>query len=179
MQSFRFMKKLFLILALCLSGFVTAVAQSEEKTKNARPSSFNTDFDYMLFDFSLPELPKMPKFDTQSLLMPNRTTDYSLIFKLDDQWTFGYDVSDVWVMDYSVYGFANNSQVQMGIFKINENLQLGLYGQYDAKGRRLQGTNLFPWDKNSFIGGLELKINKNIGIRVEVRQGAKNHMYPY
>jgi hypothetical protein len=28
-----------------------------------------------------------------------------------------------------------------------------------------------PWEKNNFMGGMELKLNKHFGIRVEVQQG--------
>lgn len=172
------MKRLLFIFTLLIAS-ITAVAQSEVKADSVRSTSANKQFENFFLDFDIPSVPQLPKFDPSQFLGPDMTKDYSMLFQPDESWSFGHSIIEVSSPSY-VYGtFASPQHVQMGTIKLNEKMTLGVYGQYTVDGKRLPGTNLFPWDKNNFIGGMELKFNNNFGIRVEVRQGGKNPMYPY
>lgn len=155
-------------------------AQSEVKSDTVRSTTANKQFESLFFsDFDIPPVPQLPKFDPSQFLGPDMTKDYSMLFQPDESWTFGHSVIEVITPSYMYATFASPKHVQMGTIKLNEKLTLGVYGQYTADGKRIPGTDLFPWDRNSFIGGMELKFNNNFGIRLEVRQGGKNPMYPY
>lgn len=67
--------------------------------------------------------------------------------------------------------------LQAATFKPN-NMRLSTYGQYTWDGKRIPRPSVLPWEKNNFMGGMELKVNKNFGIRIEVQQG-RNPVYPH
>ncbi len=121
--------------------------------------------------------PKLPRFNFD---LPNVTTDYSQLFRLDDRMTFstGYVLS----YSFSPFGYGSSTQsdyMRMSSFRLNDNLRFNLYGEYDANGRKIPKPSVFPWEKNDFKGGFELKTNNgHFGIRFEV-QRKTNPYIPY
>jgi len=80
---------------------------------------------------------------------------------------------------YGLNGFFPSSQnLLMSSFQLNDNIRLNTYGQYTMDGKKLPDTTGLPWNKNAFMGGMELKFNNNFRIRVDVRRG-NDPMYPY
>lgn len=169
------MKKIlcaFLLLA-CTS---LAYAQSEKESSIHQSTEDYSRFDGFLLDISMPQLPQLPAFDPSILLMPPK--DYSAIFQPDTRWSFG----QAYVSFPATFNngmFSSGQQLQKATYKVNDQMRLSLYGQYTADGKRIPNTNATPWDRDTFVGGMELKFNKNFGMRIEVRNGARNPMNPY
>lgn len=167
------MKRILFILGILIVS-QTLWAQSEVNTE-----SFNSsEFQHLLFDFTLPDLPQLPMLDTYQPLRPDAAKDYSIIFQPDTRWTFGQKHTLSPTTIHSGF-YSTPKQLQQATYKVNDQMRLSLYGQYSLDGKRIPGSNVFPWDKNEFVGGMEMKFNKNFGVRVEVRQGGRNPMYPY
>ncbi|NDV65128.1 hypothetical protein [Bacteroides sp. 224] len=172
------MKKLFLVFVLWITTF-SLQAQTEVISDSIHISpKAQRELNQLFFDFSLPEAPRMPIINTGLLLGPDMSKDYSSLFQIDKKWTFGQNytlVPTVGHMDF----YSSSQSVQVGTLRLNDHIKLSLYGQYTATGERIPTTNIFPWDKKSFTGGMQLKINNNFGISIEVKQGGKNPMNPY
>jgi hypothetical protein len=98
--------------------------------------------------------PKLPRFNFD---LPNAAIDYNERLRLDDRVTFP----------------ASFDYMRVNSFRLNGNLQLNLYGEYDANGRKIIRPSALPWEKNDFKGGFELKSNNgHFGIRFEVQRKA-------
>ena len=170
--------KRHVILILFFMCALASYGQNEVASDSIRFSTENyKQFGDFIVDMSLFQPPKLPKSGLD-LLPPSPATDYNYLFQLDPKWTFSK-----WNAPYVSYNFYGNfssypQNLQAGSFKLTDNIRLNTYGQYTLDGRKLPNTNPNPWNRDSFVGGMELKINKNFGIRVEVRQGY-NPLYPY
>lgn len=171
---------IFILLIICsLSGF----AQTEATSDSIRYTPVNREaFGGFVFDIDLPAVaPMMPMIDDNVLLGPDATKDYSALFYPDlDYMVYQDNVSDsFYTMGHGGWGsFSHSQRLQVSVFKLGNNFELKTYGQYKADGTKMPNTNVFPWEKNNFVGGMELK-NKNFGIRIEVRRGPGNTMFPY
>lgn len=165
----------FLLLATANFAF----AQSESELKIDKISDNYAYLDGLLFDISIPQLPQLPAFDPQFLLGPDMK-DYSAMFQPDTRWTFGKEHT-FYPNSFSSSSFFpfSGQQLQKATYKVNDQMRLSLYGQYEANGRRTPNTNALPWNRDAFVGGMELRFNKNFGMRIEVRQGGRNPMNPY
>lgn len=173
-QTVMFMKKLLFILVL-LTGFAGLSAQNEVTPNGIHtPPAYNVKaFGDFLLDMNLLIPPKVPSFST-NLLGPDATKDYSLLFQLPQQML----LSKTYVYN-SYHPFGTTSHyLQSATFQLNDNVRLTTYGQYTPDGKRIPNPSALPWEKNNFMGGMELKFNKNFGIQIEVRQG-RNPMYPH
>ncbi|NDV82897.1 occludin [Bacteroides sp. 51] len=172
------MRKLIFILTL-LAGTFRLSAQNEVTTDSIQtPPAYNIKpFGDFMLDMTLFTAPKIPSFST-NLLGPDATKDYSLLFMLPLQMV----LSKTHVYNsYSSFGigvFPTSNYLQSATFQLNDNMRLSTYGQYTLDGKRIPNPSALPWEKNNFMGGMELKFNKNFGIRIEVQQG-RNPMYPY
>lgn len=171
------MKKLLFTFAL-LIGFTHLSAQNEVTSDSIQaPPVHNIKVfgDFML-DMNLLTPPKLPSFST-NLLEPDATKNYSLLFQLPLQMI----LSKTHIYNsYSSFGvgmFPSSNYLQSATFQLNNNMRLSTYGQYTLDGKRIPNPSALPWEKNNFMGGMELKFNKNFGIRIEVQQG-RNSMYP-
>lgn len=172
------MKKILFIFAF-LMGITQLSAQNEVTSDSIQtPPAHNIKpFGDFMLDMNLLTPPKLPSFST-NLLGPNASKDYSLLFMLPLQMV----LSKTHVYNsYSSFGigvFPTSNYLQSATFHLNDNMRLSTYGQYTLDGRRIPNPSALPWEKNNFMGGMELKFNKNFGIRIEVQQG-RNPMYPY
>lgn len=159
------MKKLLWVLLLSAVA-KTVFAQSELSGDSIRemPAGHKQYGDFLLDMnlFGVPPAPKLRSFDLKGI---NVTTDYNALFRPDPNRTFGVETS--------------GGLLQRGTFKLNDNMRLNLYGEYSADGRKRPGTSAYPWEKNGFKGGMEWKMNKNFGIRLEVVQKSRYGGYPY
>jgi len=172
------MKRMILIGVLFLA--IAKLSAQNEVTNDsiqAPPMHNIKPFGGFMLDMNLLIPQKLPSFST-NLLGPDATKDYNLMFQLSPQMT----LSKTYVYNtYSPLGmgvFATSNYLQSATFRLNDNMTLSTYGQYTLDGRRIPNSSALPWEKNYFMGGMELKVNKNFGIRVEVQQG-RNPMYPY
>ncbi|KAA6309436.1 hypothetical protein EZS27_039069, partial [termite gut metagenome] len=155
------------------------LAQSESSgsnDNNLEAPTNNKQYGKYLLDMNLlapPVAPGLPHFD-----FTNVTTDYNSLFQLNPNVIYGKEVSGSLFQSYYGYGYSSLQFMQTGSFKLNDNLRFNLYGGYSADGRKLPNTSAYPWERNDFRGGMELKMNKNFGIRVEVQRRG-NTIYPY
>jgi hypothetical protein len=171
------MKKLVLLLSLSVvTSIVLAQSESAGSRDNSPETSANTkQYGKYLLDMNLlapPIAPRLPLLD-----FTNVTTDYNSLFRLNPNVTYGKETSGSLFQSYYGYGYSSLQSLQTGSFKLNEHLRFNLYGGYSAEGRKLPNTSAYPWEKNDFRGGMELKMNKNFGIRVEMQRRG-NAMYP-
>lgn len=161
------MKKLVFILILLTSG-MHLTAQNEVDPDNTSTSTphYKQFGDFILDMSFLAAPPKLPSF-SENLLGPDMTKDYNQLFQLPGKWS----VSKSFVTPTYMYGInTHSSQLQSATFRLNDNMRITTYGQYNLNGRRLPNPSALPWEKNNFMGGMELKVNKNFGIRVEVQR---------
>ena len=70
--------------------------------------------------------------------------------------------------------YSVNENIGVASYQITDKIRLNLSGQYNADGTKIRGNNLLPWDKNYFKGAMEMKFNKNFGVRIEVQRGGNN-----
>ncbi|KAA6341169.1 hypothetical protein EZS27_011008 [termite gut metagenome] len=172
------MKKLILFFLLSVITNIV-FAQSElsgSDDSSLETSANNKQYGKYLLDMNLLAPPialRLPLFD-----FTNVTTDYNSLFRLNPNVTYGKETSGSIFQSYYGYGYSPFQSLQTGSFKLNDNLRFNLYGGYSADGRKLPNTSAYPWEKNDFRGGMELKMNKNFGIRVEVQRRG-NAIYPY
>ena len=178
------MKKYCITILFILISVVT-FAQSEVTSDSIHFSPpANRGFGDFILDINMPSVPQMPKLDTYQLLGPDMTKDYSLLLQLDPKLTLnqGYMPTMFPLSGYRGYGswgyFSPTQPLQSATFKLNGNLQLTTFGQYKWNGTKMPNTHIFPWDRNSFVGGMELR-NKNFGVRIEVRRNSREPMFPY
>lgn len=169
------MKKLLILLSLCLWATVI-MAQSEVQSDSTVHISFDQvkRFDGFLIDMDLMTLPKGPELPSLTDIIGfDLSKDYNALFKLDTDIIYNQTYVNG-IYPNLGYGFHSNapSFLNAASIKLNDNLQLNLYGQYSADGKRMRNHSALPWEKNNFKGGMELK-NKNFGIRIEVERGNK------
>ena len=173
------MKKIFFLL-LIFAGAIKLSAQNEVPSDSIGlpPTHHNIKMmgDFAL-DMNLISPPKIPSFSS-NMLGPDAIKDYVKLFQLPLTWI----LSKSFIPNtYSTFGFGfstSSNYLQSSSFRLNDNMQLNTYGQYDMDGRRIPNRSALPWEKDNFMGGMELKFNKNFGIRIEVQQG-RNPYYPY
>lgn len=173
-----YMKKFLLIFAL-LIGTAHLSAQEEVPSDSigfSLGSNIKLSGDYML-DMNLLSPPKLPSFNP-NLLGPNVTKDYNLLFLLPMQMVLSRTFINSAHHSYGFGMFSSSNYLQSATFQLNDQMRLSTYGQYTLDGKRMPNQSALPWEKNNFMGGMELKFNKNFGIRIEVQQG-RNPMYPY
>lgn len=173
------MKKMILFLAVLIVPIAT-MAQSEAVSDSITLKMDNNKHfgDYML-DASLYTMPilQLPSY-TELLKTTPSMENFLESLSRSPQWMFTKATSDALptlIYGYNAFDFQSPTQnLGMGTIKLNSNLRLNLYGQYAPDGSKLPGNNLLPWEKNYFKGAMELKVNKNFGIRVEVQRGGYN-----
>jgi len=172
------MRKLLIIVAL-LVGTTYLSAQNEVTSDSIQSSpTYNVKaFGDFLMDITMLTTPKLPSFST-NLLGPDATKDYNLLFQLPSDMTLSKTYVNSSYNSYGTGVFSHSNYLLNATFKINDNMRLSTYGQYTLDGRRIPNPSALPWEKNNFMGGMELKFNNNFGIRIEVQQG-RNPMYPY
>lgn len=175
------MRQLFFILAL-LTATTHLSAQNEVTADSTRVFPVNTirmAGDFML-DMNLLLPPKLPSFKMNTdLLGPDATKDYVQLFQLPSQMILSKSNMSTPLYSYGYRGFFSfPAFLQTATFKLNDTMRLSTYGQYTLDGKRIPNPGALPWEKNNFMGGMELKFNNNFGIRIEVQQG-RNPMQPY
>lgn len=176
------MKKLACILTLLIMTVIHLSAQNEITSDSIRTSSTANNiksFGEFMLDMNLllaSPTPRIPSFST-NLLEPDATKNYNQLFQLPSQMI----LSKTHIYSSNPFGvgiFSTSNFLQSATFKVNETMRLSTYGQYTLDGKRVANPSALPWEKNNFMGGMELKFNKNFGIRIEVQQG-RNPMFPY
>lgn len=177
-------KKIIFIFTLLL-GALQLSAQNEGKTDSIQSPPIHNNIkmmgDFML-DMNMLAPPQLPSFSS-NMLWPDATKDYNLLFQLPNKMTLsgGTYIPSMYSSFGYGYGygmFASSNFLQSATFQLNDNMRLTTYGQYRLDGRKVPNPSALPWEKDKFVGGMELKVNKNFGIRVEVQRGG-NPMYPY
>lgn len=166
----------FLILLLPIYSY----AQSENPSDTIRvPSKQYKQYGDFILDMSLFSLmpPTIPKV---SLELPKPSINYNELLQLDKMPVFDNFYSSYSLSHFDYYHgmMGTPVQLQSKSYRLNDNLRLNTYGQYDEYGRKIPNPGALPWEKNNFVGGFELKSNKGFGIRVEVRQGNRNPYAP-
>lgn len=167
---------IFLLSACTVSAQTETDAQGDSidlSTINIKP------FGEFMLDMSLFTPFQSPKIDFNNIFGTN-IQGYNLNFKLDSNITYGVNIGrDVFSYPGFYGGFFNShGQVQVGSFQFNDNIRLNTYGHYNSDGWRVRNPGEHPRRKNDFMGGMELKFNKNFGIRVELIR-SHNSLYPY
>lgn len=125
----------------------------------------------------MPDL-RMPRMQ---LDLPNPTPDYNQLLQMNNNVTYSRVVTDI-LSSYSSgigygygYGFglfSNSQYMQKASFKLNNGLQINLYGDYNADGWKVNHPSAFPWEKNNYRGAFEVKsANGAFGFRVGVQRG--------
>lgn len=176
------MKKLIIILGLVVSVSALYAQPATEAPKDSIDYSridFKKFGDFILSSDVFTPI-KLPQLNFKDMFSTNIQT-YAVQFNLDPKITFGVGmVGDYFTSSYGLYNgfFSYPEQVQMGSFQLNDNVRLNTYGHYNSEGWKVRHP-YNPWDKNSFMGGMELKINKNFGIRMEVRRSNNPLYHPY
>lgn len=173
------MKQLTLFLSLLLVA-TTLCAQSELPADTIpRASGANMkEFGGFLLDMGLITM-SPPKPLTYQINLPNATKDYNQLLQLNPDATYSQGfTSSAFSSSLSGYGYgfgASTAQyMQMGTFKLNNGMNLHVYGDYNASGYRVRNPSALPWERNNFRGAFELKSgNGAFGIRIEVQQGRK------
>lgn len=172
------MKKLLFIFILLIS--TTCLSAQNEVTSDSiqsAPTYSIKMFGDFLLDMNLLLPPKLPSF-SENLLAPDATKDFNQLFLLSPRMTLSKGFVYNSYHPYGLGVFSSSNFLQSAIFQPNGNMRLSTYGQYTLDGKRIPNPSALPWEKNNFMGGMELKFNKNFGIRIEVQQG-RNPMYPY
>jgi len=178
------MRKILFIFAL-LMGAMHLSAQNEVRGDSIQsPSTGQIKMvgDFML-DMNLMMMPpRLPSLHMNTdMLGPDVTKDYMQLFQLPSQMVLSrtYISNPFYSYGYGYGGFFSTpTTLQTATFKVNDKMRLTTYGQYTLDGKRVPNPAALPWEKNNFMGGMELKFNNNFGIRIEVQQG-RNPMYPY
>lgn len=174
------MKKLFTILALLFALTIKAAAQNETPADTlsfSLPDNVKLFGNFML-DMHLLMPPKLPAFNVDPL-NSDQAPDFNALFQLPGSAT--YSTGYVYNSYDPLFGgglFSSPNYLKGASFKLGGNTTLNTYGQYDMYGRKVPNPGALPWEKNNFVGGMELKFNKNFGVRIEV-QRRQNPMYPY
>ncbi|GEM_PF-3610522 len=166
------MRKLFV---LFLVLFTTALGYAQSEVSNDSivlpPSTIRKYGDFM-FDMGLMNMstPALPKFN---LLDTPFTPDYNKSLFPELRWTFGQEVSSSSVFGSGFYGpslrWGESSYMQKATYRLNDNMKLNLYGEYDANGWRKKDPSTPFRNANDFRGAIEFKSN-NFGIKFEVRR---------
>lgn len=167
------MKRLLFILSLLAISY-TVFAQEGEPGDSVRISFSNhKPFGDFLIDTNLLKTPKLPKFGLESMLGPDMSKDYNQYFQLDNRMIFtqGSVQMPFYSITYPGLSWHSTEQLQMGTFQLNDNIRLHTYGQYDADGYKVPNRSAMPWQRNNFVGGMELKTSNGFGIRIDVRRG--------
>lgn len=174
------MKKIILFFAMLTVSITTAMAQSEVPSDSINlKMNNNKHFGDYILNANLYTIPmvRLPSY-TDMLKTTPSMENFLESLGHSPQWMFTKvtpGTLPTLTYGYNAFGFQSSMQnIGMGTIKLNGNLRLNLYGQYAPDGSKLPGNNLLPWEKNYFKGGMELKMNKNFGIRVEVQRGGYN-----
>ena len=165
--------KRFVCIISFLVTLLTVSAQSEVPSDSVRfsPDSYISFGDFLL-DPGLLRTPKLPEITQEFILGPDVRKNYNIFFQLDPRWTFSTGSIPNGFSSMYPYGFyTGTTQFQTATFRLSDNTRLTLYGQYNADGWRMPNRSALPWERNNFMGGMELKVNKNFGIRIDVRTG--------
>lgn len=164
------MRKLVFIFVL-LTGTAYLSAQNEV-TADTVPSPHANNIrmsEGFMLDMNLLIPSKLPSFRMNTdLLGPDATKDYIRLLQLPSQMTLSQSY---------ISAFYSPALLQTATFRLNGGMRLSTYGQHTWDGRRIPNSGVLPWEKNNFMGGMELKFNNSFGIRIGVQQ-RRNPMYP-
>ena len=174
------MNRIVFAFTLLILGLATAKAQSElpTDTLNRISSKHMKQFGGFLLDMSLMQVSpqKLPKYQFE---MPDLSKDYNNLFRLPSNETYSLEQIPTYTPNLfgGIQTMGLSESLQKATFKFQNGWKLSTYGQYNATGWRMPSVSAFPWQKNNFHGGFELKSSNNtFGIRVEIHQG---RTYPY
>lgn len=170
------MKKI-LFICLLFVGTGTMVAQNEQPTDSTKfvlPNNVKLFGDFIL-DMNILMPPKLRQINADPL-NSNLPIDYNALFQLPESMIYSRGFAQSYGLTRG-YGFFSSGDLYGASFKLNDKVRLNTYGQYDMYGRKIPNQNVLPWEKNNFMGGMELKFNKNFGIRIEVQQ--RQGPYPF
>lgn len=169
------MKK-WIVLCIILTVSWKAAAQNVEDnaTISFDGSPQIMQFNDFLIDMSLLSPRKLPEFSA-TMLPPDATESYYKHFALPEDWS-KWTINSTPVLmhtgTFHTWGgvFSTTTTLQSATFRLGKNSQITTYGQYTLDGRRIPDRSTPPWERKDFMGGMEVKFNKNFGIRVEVQQ---------
>lgn len=165
------MKRVVCIISFLVT-LLTVSAQSEMPSDSVRFSPDNhISFGDFLLDANLLRTSKLPEITQEFILGPDVRKNYNIFFQLDPRWTFGSESISTGFSTMYSYGFySGTTQFQTATFRLNDNTRLTLYGQYNADGWRMPNRSALPWERNNFMGGMELKFNNNFSVRIDVKR---------
>lgn len=178
------MKKLLTLFTLFLLYSSTLLAQSEKPiieidNKSEKMATYK-EFGGFILDLNqalsnpalIPNMNLMPTkmdpvinwIDRLNLNLGNTT--YGIhqpsIFHSNSSWGYGYGINRGWN--------SSDAPLNSASFKLNDNVRLNTYGDYDAQGYKRRNPSALPWEKNDFRGAFELKSNNGFSIRFEVQR---------
>lgn len=165
--------KIYFVLPLVLVLSLQMMAQVTDKDTEIifsdQPSTMQ--FGDFLIDLNLLSPKSIPHF-SEMMLPLDATQSYYKQFELPLQWTLN---NEPVVMRHTnsltnMGIFSHTTELQSATFRLGKNSQITTYGQYTLDGRRIPDRSTPPWERKDFMGGMEVKFNKNFGIRVEVQQ---------
>ncbi len=167
----------------CFAGIVSAQSEMPADTITRMNTSGNqVQFGEFLIDMELLKPPQLPEITHEFVFGQTPVAkDFNSPFQLNPkliitQGSLSYNHTYSVFRPFSLH--SGNEQLQMSTYTFNNNTKLTLYGQYNADGYRVPDRSTFPWDKNKFVGGMEMKFNNGFGIRLDVRREA-NPYFPY
>ncbi|WP_321480372.1 hypothetical protein [uncultured Bacteroides sp.] len=171
------MKKGILFFAILMVS-ITTMAQSEQQSDSlVLHSPKAQSFGKYMLDVNLYSKPafRLPSYMEMLKTTPSMENFLESLYR-SPQWVFTKaGPNDLPTLQYTyVTPYSSSHSIMqnigMGSIKLNKNLKLNLYGQYTPEGHKIKGNNLLPWQKDDFMGGMELKVNNNFGIRIEVQR---------
>lgn len=167
---------LFLIFMLIGAGCGCASAQSRAENDSIVLESFDTPsfrinpYGEFMMNISMPAIRQpMPDYSS-NMLPPDATKDIYQKIYLPQQWVpagnYIRPEGSFWQGGY----FSPTTELQSAVLKTNGSFQLRTYGQYNLDGYKIPNHSALPWERNGFIGGMEMKFNNKFQIRVEVQR---------
>ncbi|NDV60175.1 occludin [Bacteroides sp. 519] len=166
------MKRLVFILSLiCFAGTVSAQSEVPSDSIRFQPEN-HIQFGDFLIDMNLLKTPQLPQITHEFVFGPDISKNYNSIFQLDPKWTVTQgNMLYTSYPRFSSLGFSSGTeQLQISTFRLKNDTRITLYGQYNMDGYRVPDRSALPWDKNKFVGGMEVKFNNGFGIRLDVRR---------
>ncbi|MDL2212667.1 occludin [Bacteroides sp. OttesenSCG-928-D19] len=173
------MKRFAFIVSLLVfvSGGVYAQSEMPGDTISLSINNNHVQFGEYLIDMNLLKTPQLPQITQEYLLGPDVRKNYNALFQPDPRWTYSQGNLSRGFYSHPYGSYPGTGQLQMASYRLNSNMRLNLYGQYNADGWKVPNRSALPWERDNFMGGMELKINNNFGIRVDVRTTRNPYFY--
>lgn len=173
------MKRLFGLIIAIVSSVGLPYAQEnveliiDEKEHNNGEYNFGgyilnlDDYQVKMPQWQLPRFELMPQYKTPMFM---QAFPSAASYSFGEVYGFNHQINvGRWGLHNSIDGPMNSTT-----FKLNNGVQIVTYGDYNSEGYKRKIPSAYPWEKNDFRGGFEIKSgNGKFGFRVEFdRRGA-------